>query len=740
MNNRNNRSNRSNRSSRSRFTRNENSISDFFEQNTPAPTPTTDETSTSASIGDALNQNTLALTPGSDFVFNFREDQFVWSRHGNDYIAAYNPSNVGARGFNIDVIIGDLLDEQLFSQFASDLDIVSPGRDTFVLGDWRTPYYYDGGFPGVSQFAIITDFSTQQDTIELYGSKDDYLVFNNLPVTFQGTTIQGSALLYVGQDPTTGRGLVLGDLLAFFPAIPEFGITQPPNLSLDAGYFAFQGTTPPEGPIDTKIFQIGTTGVDGTFSTSADPFGNLYVVGSTTGSLGGKNAGSYDAWFAKYDSNGNQQWIKQIGTQEADTAFAIKTYVTPTGEVNFYVTGTTTGDLGGVNEGFQDVWLGKFDSNGDQLWIQQNPQPLPGPGIDNSLKLDVDKDGNLYQVGVTVKENPPGSAVPASDDAWVAKYDPDGNLQWFREFTSSGNTFDEAYGVATSKDGGVYATGWTRADLGGAPIGAYDIWLTKLDAQGTQQWITKLGTENYEFPWGVDTDSQDNAYIAGWTRGVFEGDGSGVSKTNSDAWLTKYDPSGTKIWTKQFGTAGDDGLFLGGIVVDSKDNIFVTGFTDNDLGGTNAGGYDAWVAKYDVEGDQVWIKQFGTSKFEYPSEITVDNFDNVFITGYSQGSLGSVNQGSTDAWIAKLDANSGDLKTFNYNPHAYDSNARRERFREDNSLRIGTVYGGQAVDTNRINSGNSLSVLGLMANVFEKTINLAPLNGLVDVLNSNTVR
>lgn len=702
-----------------------------------------DNTNNQTSPGTALDQNILILTPGSDFVFNFREDQFVWGRIGNDFIVPYNPSETNTRGFNIDVIILDLADEQLFPQlFPGDVDKVAPGFDTVVLGDWRRPYYYDGGFPGVRQFAIITDFMTSQDSLQLYGSKEDYLVVNNLSIPFQGTVTQGSALLYTGQDPDTGRQLALGDLIAFFPAIPEFGVTTPPTLDLNASYFQFQGTTPPPEPVNSNVLQFGTTGIDGAFSSTTDPFGNLYVAGATTGSLGGLNAGSYDAWFAKYDSSGNQVWIRQIGTPQADTALAITSYVTDCGEVNLYVQGTTTGSLAGANEGYQDIWLGKFNgADGDLLWIQQNPQPLPGPKIDNSVKLDVDKDGNIYQAGITVKDNPPGSTVAASDDAWVAKYDPEGNLEWLKTFASTGNVFDETYGVSVSNDGSVYATGWTRGDLGGTPIGAYDIWLAKLDNQGQQEWITKFGTPNYEFTWDVGTDSQNNAYVTGWTRGVFEGDGSGVSKTNSDAFLTKYDSNGNQVWIKQFGTPGDDGLFLGGLAVDANDNIYVTGFTNGDLGGTNAGSYDAWVAKFDSNSNQLWISQFGTSGFEFPSEISVDNQGNVFVTGYTQGSLGSVNAGAFDAWIAKLDANSGSLESFNPNSGYTNPNLRNFNLpSNDNQTFTESLLATDTIDARQVNSGSTRIMESLLVNTLERTMNLAPLKELTTLANSANVQ
>jgi len=98
--------------------------------------------------------------------------------------------------------------------------------------------------------------------------------------------------------------------------------------------------------------------------------------------------------------------------------------------------------------------------------------------------------------------------------------------------------------------------------------------------------------------------------------------------------------------------------------VDSNGNIFLVGYTDKNLEGSNAGSNDAWIAKYDNEGKQLWIQQFGTSKSDAATSITLDNFGNVYVTGTTEGSFGAINAGSVDSWIAKLDSESGTLQDF----------------------------------------------------------------------------
>jgi hypothetical protein len=52
-------------------------------------------------------------------------------------------------------------------------------------------------------------------------------------------------------------------------------------------------------------------------------------------------------------------------------------------------------------------------------------------------------------------------------------------------------------------------------DLGEKNAGLYDVWFAKNSNNGQLEWIQQLGTKDYEFPKGIDTDSQGNVYITG---------------------------------------------------------------------------------------------------------------------------------------------------------------------------------------------------------------------------------
>lgn len=572
------------------------------------------------------------FTPGSDPVIGTQNSELNWGRSGSDTFVGFDPSVSDRSQQQIDVFIGDGSEANFLGS-----DSNSDWSDRFIFGDWKQPYYVDsnGLDFGFKQFGIILDFNSQQDIIHLHGTSKNYRLLES-PI---GTAIFWQSDWYA-----------VPDLVTFLPGIYD--------LHLEADYFRFEGDTPPAGPVEEKIKQLGTSGVELTIAPASDRFGNVYVVGSSSGSLGGSNVGASDIWLAKYDSNGDRQWIQQFGSSSVDAPLEIAT----DNEGNLYLTGVTKGDLEKTDSesGVYQGWLAKYDSDGNQVWIRQFADNL----TDTSFSIDVDDQSNIYLSGFTIEETE--GIASFQDDPWIAKYDSDGNQQWYQVFGTS--DLDENYGVAVSNDGSVYATGWTVGDLGGNNAGLYDIWLAKHDNNGQQQWIQQFGTQDYEFSWGIDTDSQGNIYLTGWTLGDLEGSNAG----SSDTWLAKYDSNGNQVWMQQFGTSGNDSSLC--IEIDFNDNIFLAGYTDNDLGGSNAGSADAWVAKYDSDGNQVWIQQFGTPDDDPASKLTVDNTGHVYVTGSTYGSLGSMNAGNYDSWIAKLDTEEGKLQDFTGTSDILDNN------------------------------------------------------------------
>ena len=148
----------------------------------------------------------------------------------------------------------------------------------------------------------------------------------------------------------------------------------------------------------------------------------------------------------------------------------------------------------------------------------------------------------------------------------------------------------------------------------------------------------RLRTEDDDFAQSVTVDSSGNIYISGGTYGSLDGTNAG----SVDAFLTKFDTSGNELWTEQLGTAYTDGS--NAVATDSAGNVYISGITAGDLGGTNAGANDAFLTKYDASGNLQWSRQIGTISDDRSYSVAVDSSGNIFISGFTRGDLNGGNE------------------------------------------------------------------------------------------------
>ena len=181
--------------------------------------------------------------------------------------------------------------------------------------------------------------------------------------------------------------------------------------------------------------------------------------------------------------------------------------------------------------------------------------------------------------------------------------------------------------------------------------------MVKYNSSGVKQRTKQLGTSNYDY--GIATDSSGNVYITGLT---FSGLDGGNHAGSEDIFVVKYNSSGVKQLTQQFGTpSGEEGQ---GITSDSSGNVYVTGNTSGGLdGNTNAGSRwnDLFVVKYNRTGVKQWTQKLGTSTHDAGKGITSDTSGSVYVTGYTHGGLdGNTSAGNVDLFVVKY--NSGGVK------------------------------------------------------------------------------
>jgi hypothetical protein len=146
------------------------------------------------------------------------------------------------------------------------------------------------------------------------------------------------------------------------------------------------------------VRQLGTSETDAASGVATDGKGSVYLAGSTTGSLGGASRGNDDAWLAKYSAAGALRWKRQLGTAALDVADGVAV----DGDGNLYISGSTQGSLGGPFQGGdRDAWVAKYSASGDLLWIQQ----FGTAESEEANAVATDGDGNVYISGLTSRLN-----------------------------------------------------------------------------------------------------------------------------------------------------------------------------------------------------------------------------------------------------------------------------------------------------------------------------------------------
>ncbi|EMN67978.1 SBBP repeat-containing protein [Leptospira interrogans serovar Grippotyphosa] len=292
-----------------------------------------------------------------------------------------------------------------------------------------------------------------------------------------------------------------------------------------------------------------------------------------------------------------------------------------------------------------------FSNSGTRQWTR-----LLGVAGASTTAYGITSDslGNVYTTGMT-SGNLDGQVQSGTQDLFVTKYDTGGNKQWTRLLGVAGiQTL--ARGITSDNLGNVYTTGTTFGNLDGQALsGTQDLFVTKYDGSGNKQWTRLLGVAGATTQAnGISRDIFNNLHVSGYTLGNLDGQAlSGIQ----DLFVTKYDTGGNKQWTRLLGVAGQI-TQANGVAFDSSGNIYLTGRTSGNLDGQALSGIqDLFVTKYDTGGNKQWTRLLGVAGVSTTAYgITSDSLGNVYTTGVTSGNLdGQALSGTQDLFVTKYD-------------------------------------------------------------------------------------
>lgn len=304
-----------------------------------------------------------------------------------------------------------------------------------------------------------------------------------------------------------------------------------------------------------------------------------------------------------------------------------------------------------TNFGDSDVFLAKYDSQGQFLWNRR----YGGTGYDTGNGIAVDSYGYVYIAGRFAGPAAFGSTTLTNLSAgFIAKIDPaTTNVMWAREGGA------EWFGVAVDANSNSYAVGQVSGfQIAGSKI-VGPVAVCKYNSSGTRQWFTNSMVPGFSAASGAGTavaaDSAGNVYMTGWFRRFVEFGSVGITNNTppdniyDEMFVAKFNTAGVPLWAKRGGGQGNDqGL---GIGVDGTGQVFVTGYCDNtsalnsgisvpcDIAGTvfpasSAGGGlgSMFLAKYSTTGVGLWARKLTSTSAGYGLSVAANG--EFLATGY----------------------------------------------------------------------------------------------------------
>ena len=409
----------------------------------------------------------------------------------------------------------------------------------------------------------------------------------------------------------------------------------------------------------------GGTAYDYGKSVTTDVSGNAIVAGyfkgtATLGDTSLTASGMYDIFLSKYKTDGTLAWTRQAGGTDCDHAHSVTTDSWGNSIVVGEFKGTAFfGSTSLISSGEEDVFVAKYDAGGNLAWARK----AGGSYEDVAYGVSTDANGNVFVTGLFHDKAIFGDytliANGSYSDLFIAKYAANGVLLWVRQ--AGGTAPDLSQGIDTDLCGNAIITGYFRdqTDFEGTTLiseGLNDVFIAKYDFDGNLVWVRKAGGESYDYSHSISVDASGAAVIAGRFKKTATFENTTISaQGHDDIFVAKYDSDGNYLWVNQAGGSSQDIAYA--VTTDSESNVIVSGSFFgtayfNNTWFTSSGSADMFLMKYNPQGTYLWAKHIQGNKSVRAYGISTDVLDHVFVTGGFAGtaSFGDETLSATGTW------------------------------------------------------------------------------------------
>ncbi len=332
----------------------------------------------------------------------------------------------------------------------------------------------------------------------------------------------------------------------------------------DGGYIV-AGTTNPFGAGNEDFWVLklsasggiqwqktyGTSSWEEAYSVLEADSGGYLIVGESGGGIAAM----------KLDKYGNIEWQKRYWG--AYLGYAASSSVQQTSDGGFVIAGRTW--LGPST----DYWVLKLAANGEIQW----QKAYGGSSWDQAYAIQQTADEGYIVAGTT------NSFGMGNSDYWILKLNAVGNIQWQK--TYGGCSWDQAYAVQETADGGYIVAGSTES----FGAGNSDFWVLKLNATGVIQWERTYGGSSWDEAYVIQETADGGYVLAGysWSFGGY----SWILKLTANGAIERQKTIGGTSWiqARSIQETLDDGYIVGGSAysLDTDSEDFFVARLDADL-------------------------------------------------------------------------------------------------------------------------------------------------------------
>ncbi|MCK4312151.1 MAG: PKD domain-containing protein [Candidatus Cloacimonetes bacterium] len=292
-------------------------------------------------------------------------------------------------------------------------------------------------------------------------------------------------------------------------------------------------------------------------------------------------------------------WTRTFGGDGDEEGY----YVQQTNDGGFIIVGYTDSFGAGDN----DVWLIKTDINGNEIWSETYEGPYQnGSRMDVGYSVQQTIDNGYIITGFT-------SNNWSSPTIYLLKTTNDGTESWFQTFISLWE--GRGHSVKQTYDNGYIILGDYQVSTNNR-----DICLVKTNQSGSETWSQTFGGPNNDYGRSVQQTNDGGYIIAGFTTNNFG---------NWDVYLIKTDENGNEVWYKTWG--GIDSDFAKSVQQTNDDGYIIVGSTYS----FGAGNEDIYLIKTNENGNEVWVKTFGSSGSDSGESVQQTNDGVYIITGHN---------------------------------------------------------------------------------------------------------